>query len=99
MFINDAAFWMNHFGPEKTGARFAQQPHPRASGIRFGLATVKIEEAHEEGAATVFHLAHELPPRTIHNFTMGDDALNLDYSTCGYITDRIKMRFVFVAQR
>src|SRR5437868_7912253 len=99
MFPHDAAFWMNHFGAKKTGSHFAEQPHPRANRIRFDLAAVKIEEAHEEDATAVLHLAHELPPRTIHDFAMDDDALNLHYSAFGHIPDEIKVRFIFIAQR
>src|SRR5690348_6796608 len=99
MFPDDAAFWMNHFGAKKTGTRFAEQPHPRAGGICFYLIAIKIKKAHDESAAAVLYVAHELPPGTIYNFTVRDDALDLHGPTCGYITDRIKMRFVFVAQR
>jgi len=99
MFLNDAAFRVNHFGTKKTGTRFTQQPHPGTCGICFDLAAIKIEKAHEEDAGAILHLAHELPPRAIRDFTMRNDALNLYYFACGRIADRIKMCFILIAQR
>ena len=90
---------MNHFNTKKTWPGFPQQTHSRADGICFHLASIKIEEAHEQHAATVFHLANQLPAGAIHDFTVDNDAFNLYCFVCGHIVDGIKMCFVFVAQR
>src|SRR5687768_6655064 len=97
--MHNTAFWMNHFNAEETWAGFPQQPYAPANGIGFHLAAVKIQKAHEQHAGGIFHLAHQLAPRAIHDFTSDYYALDLYCLVCRHITDRIEMSFVFIAQR
>src|SRR5687768_14253398 len=93
------AFWVDHLGPEKTGANLPQQSYALAFRISFYLAAIKVEKAYEKGAAAILHLAHQLASRPKQNFAARDIAFDLNRLVQGDIANRLEVCFVIVPQR